>query len=353
MEIRQIPVKDLREWERNPRKHDVDRLVKSIKAFGFRAPLVVNETPKGYVVEAGHGRLKAAKMLGMKTLPCVVVSDDEKTAMAYAIADNRQQELTEWQLPDLKDLLQELDDGWVNMEAIGYTEKELEDLMTQFNVPTEGLTDDDAVPDEAPPICKTGDLWLLGEHRLLCGDSTKAEDVARLMDGQKADVAVIDPPFECDDLVGFMDPCVVFGQAKHLFKIPQHLFRFERIIDKGVMHRSATVAVGHMHAFVFQCGSNKKLPDDGGTYPSIVKDEERKEHPYQKPVGLLMEHLTAWVSPWHLCYDPFLGSGSTLIACEKLGRKCYGMEIDPHYCDVIIKRWEEYTGKKATQSVVI
>jgi len=134
MDVRQIAVKDLHEWERNPRKHDVDRLVKSIEAFGFRAPLVVNETPNGYVVEAGHGRLKAAKKLGMKTLPCVVVSDDERTAAAFSIADNRQQELTEWQLPDLKDILQDLLDlGDMNMEAIGYTEKELEDLMTQFH----------------------------------------------------------------------------------------------------------------------------------------------------------------------------------------------------------------------------
>ena len=130
MEVRQIAVKDLHEWDRNPRKHDVDRLVKSIEAFGFRAPLVVNETPNGYVVEAGHGRLKAAIRLGMETVPCVVVSDDEKTAMAYAVADNRQQELTDWVLPGLKDILGELDDGLTDMESIGYTEKELEDLLT-------------------------------------------------------------------------------------------------------------------------------------------------------------------------------------------------------------------------------
>ena len=125
-----IPVKELIPWAENPRKHDVDRLVKSIEAFGFRAPLVVNETPRGYMVEAGHGRLEAAIRLGIETVPCAVFEDDEKTAMAYAIADNRQQELAEWRLPGLKDILQELDTGALDMEALGYTQEQLEDMLT-------------------------------------------------------------------------------------------------------------------------------------------------------------------------------------------------------------------------------
>ena len=133
-----LPVAELKPWERNPRKHDVDRLMLSIQEFGFRAPLVVNKTPQGYIVEAGHGRLKAAIRLGMKELPCVVVNDDEKRAMAYAITDNRQQELTEYVMSDYKDILQELDDGSIDMSAIGFTEEELADLMTQFH------------PDEEP-----------------------------------------------------------------------------------------------------------------------------------------------------------------------------------------------------------
>jgi len=130
-----IPVKELIPWAENPRKHDVDRLVKSIEAFGFRAPLVVNKTAEGYIVEAGHGRLEAAIRLGMKELPCVVVQDDEKTAKAFAIADNRQVELSSWMMPELKDVLLELDATNMSMEAIGYTEAELELLMTQFHVP--------------------------------------------------------------------------------------------------------------------------------------------------------------------------------------------------------------------------
>ena len=130
MEIREIAVKDLKPWPRNPRTHDVDSLVKSIEAFGFRAPLVVNKTARGYMVEAGHGRLEAAIRLGIETLPCVVVTDDEKTAMAYAIADNRHVELAEWQMSELKDILQELDTGELDMEAVGFSEQELENMMT-------------------------------------------------------------------------------------------------------------------------------------------------------------------------------------------------------------------------------
>ena len=138
MEIREIAVKDLKPWPRNPRTHDVDSLVKSIEAFGFRAPLVVNQTAQGYMVEAGHGRLEAAIRLGIETLPCVVVTDDEKTAMAYAVADNRQQELASWQMPELKDVLLDLDDMNVDLDAVGFSYDELEKMMTAtFHEPEE------------------------------------------------------------------------------------------------------------------------------------------------------------------------------------------------------------------------
>ena len=164
MEIKNIQISQLREWDKNPRKHEVDRIVKSIEHFGFRAPLVVNRKDGQYIIEAGHGRLKAAKKLGIKELPCVVVEDDELMAQAYAIADNRLQDLTEWDMPSLKDLLEELDSHNQDMEAIGYTKKELEDLFTQFYVPKDGLTDDDEIPEKVETICKMGDLWQLGGY---------------------------------------------------------------------------------------------------------------------------------------------------------------------------------------------
>ena len=408
MEIKQIAVKDLREWNRNPRKHDVDRLVKSIEAFGFRAPLVVNETPKGYIVEAGHGRLKAAIQLGIKTVPCVVVNDDETTAAAYAIADNRMQELTAWEVPELKDLLQELDNGEIDMEAIGYTDAELEALMTQFHVPSEGLTDDDAVPDEAPPICQLGDLWLLGDHRLLCGDSTKAEDVARLMEGQKAELCFTSPPYNAgsykltgnvakkdkssryragttddrpeDEYVQLLcvstrvalEYCRVVAVniqqlANNKFAVLRWAGTFaEHFIDRAIWykgHGNPAMAANVMASrfediWLF---SPKKRPNRAietahfrGTVENVVEsvgasaeNDNADSHAATMPMAVCLYAIGSWSASDDSILDPFLGSGSTLIACEKLGRKCYGMEIDPHYCDVIIKRWEDYTGRKA------
>ena len=138
MEIKYIPISELKPWPRNPRKHDIESLKKSIEAFGFRGTIIVNQNATGYTVEAGHGRLQAALELGYTELPCCIVTDDEKTAMAYALADNRQQELTDWDPAGLKDVLQDLDDGSIDMSAIGYSEEDLEKMMTAtFHEPKE------------------------------------------------------------------------------------------------------------------------------------------------------------------------------------------------------------------------
>jgi len=138
MEIKYIPISELKPWPRNPRKHDIESLKKSIEAFGFRGTIIVNQNATGYTVEAGHGRLQAALELGYTELPCCIVTDDEKTAMAYAIADNRQQELSSWEIPELKDILQDLDAMNVPLDAIGFSEKEVEDMMTAtFHEPKE------------------------------------------------------------------------------------------------------------------------------------------------------------------------------------------------------------------------
>ncbi len=143
-EVQEISVGLLKPWGRNPRRHDVDRIAKSIERFGFRSPLVVNRRDGEYVVEAGHGRLKAAQKLGLKTLPCVVVEEDDKTAEAFAIADNRLQELTEWDYPELADILKQFDENM--LDTIGYSQEELDTLIAENQMPKEGLTDDDAIP---------------------------------------------------------------------------------------------------------------------------------------------------------------------------------------------------------------
>jgi DNA methylase len=187
----------------------------------------------------------------------------------------------------------------------------------------------------------TGQVWQIGRHRLMCGDSLSSSDVERLMDGASIDVTVLDPPFEMNEewTVHIADPCIVFGQAKHMRMIPPDLWRFERIIDKITGHRSATTQVLHRHAFVCQCGTIKKLPDDKrATLPSIVEGEDRPEHPHQKQVDLLVEHLTHWTPPGQTLFDPFAGSGTSLVAAAKTGRTCYGMELSPEYVAVILER---------------
>lgn len=176
-----IPMDSVKPDPRNVRKHP-DHNLKAIKdsltGYGQRKPIVVNSRTQ--TIEAGNGLYLAAKALGWKKIAAVMVDDDEKKAKAFAIMDNRSGDLSEFDLPMLKDELELLDDGSIDMEAAtGFSEKSLEDLMTQTFQPKAGLTDDDEIPEPKETICKKGDLWILGKHRLLCGDSTKAENVAR------------------------------------------------------------------------------------------------------------------------------------------------------------------------------
>lgn len=247
----------------------------------------------------------------------------------------------------LDDLLREVQTG---NQALAEMLTELaEDAGCLSSEPGEVVEDE--IPEAPPvPITKPGDLWILGEHRVLCGDAADPRDVARLLAGEVPGLTVVDPPYEMPDSVWSVwvsDPSIVFGQMRQMRMIPAKWWRFERVIVKRYRHRSATVQIDHRHAFVAQVGSDRVLPHTSETFPSVVEQEADTEHDHQKPLGLLVEHMTRWCAPWAMVVDPFLGSGSTLIAAEQLGRKCYGMEISPQYCDVIVARWEKLTGKKA------
>jgi DNA modification methylase len=322
-------------------------IVASLRRFGQQKPIVVDCSG---VVRAGNGTLEAAKQLGWETIECVETPLKGSEATAYAIADNRTAELAEWDDAILAATLNGLvvDDAEL-LQAVGFDEAELMKLLQEAE-PEKEIVEDE-IPEDPPAICKPDDLWILGEHRLLCGDSTKAEDVARLMGGEKAGLTVVDPPFEMSDMIWrqwIADPSIVFGQARHIRVIPEELWRFERIILKKYRHRSATVQIDHRHAFVVQCGKVKTLPHSSETFPSVVEQESEREHDHAKPVKIIVEHMTQWTPSWNLVVDPFLGSGSTMIAAEHLGRKCYGLEIEPRNCDVILNRWETLTGQKAS-----
>jgi site-specific DNA-methyltransferase (adenine-specific) len=361
MKIKMHPIKDIKPYGRNPRKNDgaVDAVAASIKEFGFRQPIVVDGKN---VIIVGHTRYKAALKLGMKQVPVHVAEGlTQAQARAYRLADNKTNELAEWDKPVLADELSGIE---IDMTQFGFDAPEVE-----------GETDPDAVPPvPADPVTKTGDLYALGDHRLLCGDSTKAEDVARVMGGAKADMVFTDPPYGIS-VVGSSGKIGGSVKAKNQVyaKVigddadynPTHLFQLSnRLFVWGANYFSDKLPRGQW--FVWDKGrpegttfSDAELAwsnFDGTavkTYRNVwngmVREGENgaRVHPTQKPIKLFCDIINDITKDGDVLLDPFLGSGTTLIAAEQLHRRCYGIEISPAYCDVIVKRWEEFTGKKA------
>jgi len=383
MQTVNYPIDKLVFAEYNPRqltKDQYQNLKDSITRFGLVDPMIVNtHKERKNILVGGHQRVKVAKDLGFEEVPCVEVklTPDKEKELNIRLNKNT----GEW---DYDTLANYFDVG--ELTDWGFTEDDL-----QFFEPEEitGLIDDDEVPEVEESKTKTGDIWLLGEHRVLCGDATKKEDVERLMDGQKADMVFTDPPYgvDYDGGIQFTKNGVKKGQRSKL-KNDNHSI-YSSIIPilaeycngsiyvwfagskakdiynsiDGVGEISALIiwvkngGYGALNAQYKQkhepclywkpknttmnwCGSTTE-----NTIWEIDKDGKNKLHPTQKPVALGVKAISNHKADKVL--DLFLGSGSTLIACEKTNRKCYGMEIDAHYCDVIVKRWEDYTGKKA------
>jgi DNA modification methylase len=388
MGIQDIPCADLHNDPANVRKHG-DQNLAAIKAslarFGQQKPIVVNADG---VVIAGNGTLMAARALGWQTIKAVRTNLAGSEATAFAIADNRTAELAEWDDAALQQQLAAIaiDDEEL-LAATGFDEKELAKLAAA-NAPE--VTEDEVPEAPADPITQPGDLWLLGKHRLLCGDSTKAEDVERLMDGETANLMVTDPPYGVDYAGGQVnatkrerlkndDDTEVFGKALclaltavptgswyvwHAGKYAEPVYAAIRDCGYEVRalivwnklkahygapsahycqkHEPCLYAVNGSAGFI---GASNEV-----TVWDIDQPSRNEYHPTQKPMECMARAIRNHDAP--LVYDPFLGSGTTLIAAEQLGRTCYGMEISPAYCDVIVKRWETLTGQKATREVV-
>ena len=359
--------------EYNPRELTKDQhkqLTDSINRFGLVDPLIINtHKDRANILVGGHQRLKIAKELGFKDVPCVEVdlTLDKEKELNVRLNKNTGQ----W---DWDSLANYFDAG--ELLEWGFTEDEL-----QFSEPEEvqGLTDDDDVPEVEESITKQGDLWILGEHRLLCGDATKKEDVERLMDGQKADMVFTDPPYGINEkgdrskrgglakgnnFKSFKDDTIQYAvDAINIIKdydiknqvwwganyychfLPQTNNWF--VWDKRVDDKQKDTQSDCELAYVVSKWSSVRIFRH--LWKGMMKDSEKglaRVHPTQKPIALA-EWCFNYFDNIKSVIDLFLGSGSTLIACEKTNRKCYGMEIDPHYCDVIVKRWEDYTGKQA------
>jgi hypothetical protein len=362
--IELIEIEKLIPYARNSRTHSdeqVAQIAGSIREFGFTNPVLVD---KDGTIVAGHGRVMAARKLGMASVPCLRLGHlTESQVRAYVIADNKLALNAGWDEEMLKSEIAAIKDDGFEIDLLGFSDDELSELLQTEIV--EGQTDPDQVP-EAPeePVTKPGDLWLLGDHRLLCGDSTKADDVNRLMAGKKADAVVTDPPYGIGSLMHggtwavkqerqlsmmrewdattsqkFFDmieamgiPSVVWGG--NYFSTPAS--RCWLVWNKPEFPTMSSAEL----AWTNLDKNAKRLE-----CPRAHQADGAKEHATQKPVRVMSWSLE--FVPDGLVYDPFLGSGTTLIAAEQLGRKCYGMEINPHYCDVIVKRWEDFTGKKA------
>jgi len=360
----------------NSRTHSekqVQQVAASIKEFGFTNPILIDE---GNGIIAGHGRLQAAQMMGMDEVPTITLEGlTEAQRKAYVIADNQLALNAGWDLDALKlevDRLGELD---FDISLLGFDDDMLAGLMEEE--PAEGLTDEDEVPElEDDPVTVEGDVWILGNHRLMCGDSTSIDAVDKLMAGNKADMVFTDPPYNIDyqgvsdkrekikndkmpdsDFKDFLIQSVMSCETMYVCCSWQYSHLFKEAMEEMARKPKAMIIwnkvnpAQHLdkyfkqHEIIFyygDFGGQKTLRGDIWE----MKRQRNTVHPTMKPVELI-DMAMADQPEKKKVYDGFGGSGSTLISCEKNHRDCYMMELDPKYCDVIIKRWQDFTGKEA------
>jgi len=378
--IEWVDVENLIPYAKNARTHDdaqVAQIAGSIKEFGFNNPVLVS-ADNGII--AGHGRVMAARKIGMDKVPVVRLEHlTETQRKAYILADNRIAMNSDWDKELLKIEFEELKIDGVDIESLGFDSSEIDELLEIEQ--TDGLTDDDAVP-EVPeePITKLGDVWILGNHRLMCGDSTSIDAVEKLMAGDKADMVFTDPPYGVsfqsnmskrfdvlanDDKILDVAPIIwefmkdntaaFVWTSHHVY--PEWRAQFSEFYKQTIIwHKggggmgdlSGQYALDYEIALFCTKGNPKFRGKRGMAVWQVSKDgASNYVHPTQKPVALAETAINDFSNKNDNVMDLFGGSGSTLIGCEKMKRKAYVMELDPKYCDVIIKRWEDFTGKEA------
>ena len=379
MQIKLAEISNIKPYENNPRKlseQAIEKVAMSLKEYGFRQPIVVD---KDMVIVAGHTRFRASKKLGLKQVPISVIDNlTEEQINAYRIADNRTAEESEWDNELLKMEIKELEAQDFKLDLLGFNEDQLNDLLFEEK---QGLTDEDEVP-EAPeePITKLGDIWKLGNHRVMCGDSTKEDDVKKLINNNKIDLIYTDPPYginEKGDRLGrdglaesrkykdFKDDTIKYAVDSYV--LCEDIIKAPRQVWWGANYYCHYLPLSN-NWFVWDKRVEEKQKDTQSDcelawikskwssirifrhlWKGMMKDSEkgqRRVHPTQKPVALA-EWSFDYFKDFDNVLDLFGGSGSTMIACEKKNKNCYMMEFEPHYVDIIIKRWENFTGKKA------
>jgi len=389
------PVEKLIPYARNARTHSAEQVAQvaaSIAEFGWTNPILAGADG---IVIAGHARLLAARKLGMTEVPVIVLDHlTESQRRALVLADNRLALNAGWDEEMLRVEMAALDEDGFNLEVVGFTDEEIEGLLRDPEEVHAGNTDDDAVP-ETPETAITvpGDIWLLGLHRLLCGDSIQMESVEKVLAGGLADMVFCDPPYNVNygatmkdklrgkkrkianddlgqDFEQFLrDACVnmlaVTKGAIYVCMSSSEIHTLQRVFREAGGHWS-TFVVWAKNTFTmgrsdyqrqyepilygwkegtdhFWCGAR-----DQGDVWFIKKPHVNDLHPTMKPVELVERAIRNSSKDRDTVFDPFGGSGTTLIACEKAGRQARLIELEPKYCDVIIRRWQEFSGKEAT-----
>lgn len=393
MKIEYMDIDTLIPYENNPRNNDeaVKYVANSIKEFGFKNPIIID---KDNVVVAGHTRLKAAKNLGIKKIP-VIRADDltQEQIKAFRIADNKVSEIATWDLDKLNIELQDID---LDMCDFGFDDLEIGSL---------GLdSDQEIIEDEVPeveeePKSKYGDIYQLGNHRLMCGDSTKIEDVEKLMNGKKSNIVFTSPPYNVRHNVGYgnkksrymndddnrSDYLNLLNRfTSNALKYSDYVFVNIQLLsnnkidlidylteykyklcdiliwDKGhgtpnIRPKVTTSTFEFIYVFGENCSRAIGSKNFQGNVENIIRVGKQNTNKYSDihnatfPIQLPVEVISNFSNKNDGVLDLFGGTGTTLVACEQLNRECYMMELDPYYVDVIIKRWEQFTGKEAVK----
>ena len=375
------PTTRLIPYARNARTHSpeqVAQIAASIAEFGFTNPILAGSDG---VIVAGHGRLAAAQKLGLATVPVVVLDHLTPTQRrALIIADNRIAENAGWDEALLRIEMADLQDADFDLSLTGFDADALAELMAGDEPQGEGQTDDDAVPDVAEmPVSRPGDVWLLGGHRLLCGDSTVAESYDRVLDGEPVDMVFTDPPYNVNyansakDKMRGKDRAILNDNLGDGFY--DFLLAAMSSSELDVLQAAFRAAGGKWSTFIIWAKNTFTLgradyqrqyepilygwPEgaqrhwcgdrDQGDVWNIKKPQKNDLHPTMKPVELVERAIRNSSRPGNMVLDPFGGSGTTLIAAEKSGRLARLIELDPKYADVIVRRWQDWTGQQATR----
>jgi len=400
MKIENADINTIKPYENNPRKlkdSAIEKVAMSLKEYGFRQPIVVD---KDRIIVVGHTRYRASKKLGFKEVPITIADNlTPEQINAYRIADNRTAEESEWDSELLKMEIKDLEAKDFKLDLLGFNEDQLNDMLFEEK---QGLTDEDEVP-EAPeePITKLGDIWKLGNHRLMCGDSINEDTYKKILDDKICNITFTSPPYNAGSLNidgnsrtekkynNFEDNMSLDEYDKfininltYLLKYSEEVFyniglvqnnkksifdlihNFKNKFKDIIYWKKSSVAphiqkgiINNLVEFILTFGDGKRRFKNyqftQGSYYNVIEGKNATGNQYSKihkatfPVYLPENIIKNFTSINSLILDCFGGTGTTLIACEKLNRICYIIELDPKYCDVIIKRWENFTGKKA------